>query len=86
MAKGNIWMELRHADWCVHMCVHRPLSVKSKATTGREGRWERLGRHSLDCHVRGQKSKKSKNSQFELDLLGYYESIHVKVGGYNLFY
>lgn len=83
MAKGNIWMELRHADWYVHMCVHRPLSVKSKATTGREVGWEWLGRHSLDCHVCGQKSK---NSQFELDLLGYYERIHVKVGGYNLFY
>lgn len=70
----------------VHTCMHRPLTVQIRATMGREGgRWG-LGKPSLSCQVPVQNPEKSKNSLFELDLLGFPESLGVKVGGYNLFY
>lgn len=69
--------------------VHRPFTMQSRASAGREGGgWGWAGTPwtaVCSCYVPSQNPEKSKNSPSEPDLLICYESTRVKAGGYNLF-
>ena len=70
---------------CPHVRAQAPLSAKQSHNGKRSGVGT-AGQALPGLPCPWAEVQEVKNSQFELDLLGYYESIRVKVGGYNLFY